>query len=156
LDATELAPDDAEIRFILADAYNKTEKFDLAAAALEKAYTLSGEADIADQFRQSVKSGSYQQAADAARRTYLQRQLVQLKKKSAKRLYVSPTAYVNVYAGLRDKRNTIGSNRLMTLMPMSCSNSGATGLILSVRSRGLERSGTMSLQSLNTHQSQIT
>jgi TolB-like protein/DNA-binding winged helix-turn-helix (wHTH) protein/Tfp pilus assembly protein PilF len=107
LDAAELAPEDASSHFGLADAYNKTEKFDLAAVELEKAYALSGEKDVAEQFRQRYTSGSYQEAASAALRTHLQRQLQQLKKKSAQHQYVSPSAYVYVYAGLCNKQSTL-------------------------------------------------
>ena len=79
----------------------------MAAVALEKAYALSGEKDVAEQFRQRYKSGSYQKAAYVARRTHLQKELQQLKKKSAQDQYVSPSAYVYVYAGLHDKKNTL-------------------------------------------------
>ena len=106
-EALEFAPDDADIRFGLADSYEKTENLDLAAAELEKAYILSGEADIADQFRKSLKRVNYQEAANSARRTHLERELQELEKKSARGEYVSPSAYVYVYAGLRDKKNTL-------------------------------------------------
>ncbi len=107
LDALEFDPNHAEARFGLADSYEKAGKSDLAAAELEKAYTLSGEADIANQFRQHYKISSYQEAANEARRIHLHRELQQLKNKSARREYVSPSAYVYVYAGLRDKENTL-------------------------------------------------
>ncbi len=106
-DALEFAPNDDDILFGLADAYDKTGKLDLAADELEKAYRLSGKADLADQFRKGYARNGYEQAADAVRRTNLQHELQQLKKKSARREYVSPTAYVNVYAGLRDRENTL-------------------------------------------------
>jgi len=106
-DALEFDPNHAEARFGLADAYEQTGKFDLAAPELEKGYRLSGETEIADQFHKLYEISNYQDAANAARRTYLQRRLKQLEKKSAHREYVSPTAYVYAYAGLRDKENTL-------------------------------------------------
>jgi TolB-like protein/tetratricopeptide (TPR) repeat protein len=106
-EAIEFAPEDDNIRFGLADAYEKTGKLNLAATELENGYTFGGEPDIADQIRKQLPTLGYQEAASAARRAQLLRQLDRLKKKSAQRKYVSPTAYTFVYAGLRDKENTL-------------------------------------------------
>jgi tetratricopeptide (TPR) repeat protein len=106
-DALEFEPNDADIRFGLANAYENSGKLDLAAAELEKAYKLSGKADLADRFHNGYALDGYKAAAETARRTDLQRELQLLKKKSARREYVSPTAYVYMYAGLRDRENTL-------------------------------------------------
>ena len=106
-DALEFAPNDGDIRFGLADAYEQTGKLDLAAGELEKAYRLSGKADLADRFRNGYARDGYKRAAETARRTDLQRELQLLKRKSARREFVSPTAYVYIYSGLRDKENTL-------------------------------------------------
>jgi TolB-like protein/DNA-binding winged helix-turn-helix (wHTH) protein/tetratricopeptide (TPR) repeat protein len=107
LEAAEFAPNEDDIRYGLANAYEKTGKFDRAADELEKAYTFSGEADIADQFRRAYLQSGYEEAAYAAHRAHLWRRLALLKKKSARGEYVSPTAFVDAYSGLRDKANTL-------------------------------------------------
>jgi hypothetical protein len=53
-----------------------------------------------------LQSG-YEEAAYAAHRADLRCQLALLKKKSARREYVSPNAFVDAYAGLRDQANTL-------------------------------------------------
>jgi TolB-like protein/DNA-binding winged helix-turn-helix (wHTH) protein len=106
-DALEFEPNDAGIRFGLADAYENSGKLDLAAAELEKAYRLSGRADLADRFHNGYARDGYKEAAETARRTDLQRELQLLKRRSARREYVSPTAYVYLYAGLGDRENTL-------------------------------------------------
>lgn len=106
-DALEFEPNDPGIRFGLADSYENFGKLDLAAPELEKAYRLSGKADLADRFRNSYSRGSYKVAAETVRRTDLQRELQLLNRKSARREFVSSTAYVNIYCGLHDKENTL-------------------------------------------------
>jgi hypothetical protein len=54
-----------------------------------------------------LKRFGYQRGAEAARRFNLERQVRELKRKSAHGNYVSPTAYVYVYADLKDKENTL-------------------------------------------------
>ncbi|WP_433970066.1 tetratricopeptide repeat protein [Tunturiibacter gelidiferens] len=106
-EALDFDPNDAGVHFGLADSYDKAGNLDLAPPELEKGYRLSGETEIADQFHRDLKRFGYQKSAEAARRFNLERQVRELKTKSALGNYVSPTAYVYVYADLHDKENTL-------------------------------------------------
>jgi TolB-like protein/DNA-binding winged helix-turn-helix (wHTH) protein/Tfp pilus assembly protein PilF len=106
-DALEFEPNRPDIHFGLSDAYARTGKFEDAADELEKAYNLAGEQDIGGRLREHVKQAGFEKAADWARYEHLQRELDRLNKKAALGEYVSPSAYVYAYAGLRDKENTL-------------------------------------------------
>lgn len=107
LNAIELQPDGADNRFLLADAYEQSRKFDLAVSQLEAAYRLSGNPDISTQLQQLYRTHPYGYATESARRVYLQRELEKLKKKAAAHEYVSPSAYASVYADLHNRDKTM-------------------------------------------------
>jgi predicted Zn-dependent protease len=106
-DAQEFDLNDQNVRFLLVEVYKKAGKFDLAAVELDKAYRMSGHADQADQFQKDLKRVGFLKAAEAAKRADFERDLRELKKKSARKEFVSPTAYVDTYARLHDKENTL-------------------------------------------------
>lgn len=107
INAIELQPDGAYIRFQLADAYEQSRKFDLAVSQLEAAYRLSGNPDISTQLRQLYRTHPYGYATESARRVYYQRELETLEKKTAAHEYVSPSAYALVYADLHNREKTM-------------------------------------------------
>jgi TolB-like protein len=105
--AIEFSPLESGLHLGLADSLQKFGSFDLAAEELEKAYQLQNEGDIAAQFERRYRSESYAAAADAAQLSHLRRALQALDERRNKHEYVSPTEYVDTYAGMRDTRMTL-------------------------------------------------
>jgi hypothetical protein len=79
----------------------------LAASETEHEYRLAGKSAIADRFRKLYHARGYTLAAQAANRANLFLDLQQLNKKAGAGNYVSPSAFANVYAELRDRENTL-------------------------------------------------
>jgi TolB-like protein/DNA-binding winged helix-turn-helix (wHTH) protein len=107
LNAIELQPDSADLRFQLADYYEQSRKFDPAVSQLDAAYRLSGEPEISTQLQQLYRTRPYAYATESARRVYLQRELKKLDEKAAIHVYASPSAYALVYAGLHNREKTM-------------------------------------------------
>lgn len=103
--AIELSPtiDHAEFADVLA----RTGEFDRAAAELQQGYILRGEPDIAAEFKRQYPQAGYPEAAASAQRTYLLRTLKKLNERRVNGEYVSPSAYVRVYAGLQRHDETL-------------------------------------------------
>ena len=102
LDSADPAP-----QFSLAAWYEAAGQHELAASQAESAYRLAGRPAIADRFRKLYHQKGYAFANQAANRASLLLDLQQLDKKASAGNYVSPSAFANVYAELRDRENTL-------------------------------------------------
>jgi tetratricopeptide (TPR) repeat protein len=105
--AIELDPARSNLRFRLAEALEKSGQLERAATELGEAYIIGGEPDIAAKFKQQYPLSGYTKAAAEALRVDLLRELLKLENKRAKGEYVSPTAYTNIYAGLKNREETL-------------------------------------------------
>jgi TolB-like protein/DNA-binding winged helix-turn-helix (wHTH) protein/Tfp pilus assembly protein PilF len=105
--AIELDPAGSDWRFRLAEALEKSGQLDRAATELGEAYIIRGEPDIASEFKQQYPVSGYTKAAAEAQRVHLLRELQKLENKRVKGEYVSPTAYTNIYAGLKNREETL-------------------------------------------------
>jgi tetratricopeptide (TPR) repeat protein len=105
--AIELDPGRPDWRFSLTEALEKSGQLDLAARKLGEAYIVRGEPDIAAKFKLQYPVSGYTIAAAEAQRVHLLRELQKLENKRAKGEYVSPTAYTDIYAGLKNREETL-------------------------------------------------
>jgi len=102
LDSADPAP-----HFSLAEWYEANSDPERAASEAENAYRLAGKPAIADQFRKLYRAKGYAFATHAANHASLILDLLQLNKKAGTGNYVSPSAFANLYAELRDRENTL-------------------------------------------------
>jgi succinate dehydrogenase/fumarate reductase flavoprotein subunit len=85
----------------------KNNQLDRAAPELEHCFIVAGEPVIASEFNRQHRVSGYTKAAAAAKRLFWLKELRRLEDKRAKKEYVSPSAYVAVYAGLQNREETL-------------------------------------------------
>src|SRR5262249_11519151 len=90
-----------------AQALYKSGQFDRAAAEFEMYCLSEREPEIAADFKRQYPVLGYAKAEFAARRSLLHHRLEQLQQRSAKSEYASPGAFVQVYAQLQNRDETL-------------------------------------------------